>query len=83
MQNLHSIGLSSLPSNLQANEALPICTLPFSVDGGLSEIPQQMTTTIQRGEFFDLSQLLPENLHQVVYEVKESDNLAILRLVSI
>ena len=82
LQSLHSVGLSSFPYNCQANSAQvsssPMPTQAFNVDGGFTEKPQQMINTIQRGEFFYLSQLLPENLYKIVYEVKESDNLAVL-----
>lgn len=46
----------------------------FNVDGGFTEIRQQKINKIQRDEFFDLSQFLPENLKKIVCEVKETNS---------
>ena len=42
----------------------------FNVDGGFTpEIPSSYIQAIQRGEFFDIEKLLPENMHKISCEV--------------
>ncbi len=65
----------------QLGENLPVTASLSSfcqADGGFSpDVPASFVSSIQAGEFFDLSKLLPENLHAVAYHDNSTFKLTV------
>ena len=67
----HQLPINSVPAAAPAIEKFS------SFNGGFTpDFPASFVTTIQSGEFFDLSKLLPENLHGFAHHDKDALQLS-------